>query len=34
MVLGREGVDTHMSRTFYVAVAQKVLINGSETWFI
>ena len=31
-VLGREGVDPKVSRTFYIAVTQQVLLFGAETW--
>ena len=33
-VLGREGADPKMSRTFYIAVTQQVLLFGAETWVI
>ena len=33
-VLGREGADPKVSRTFYVAVTQKVLLFGAETWVL
>ena len=33
-VLSREGVDPKVSRTFYIAVTQAVLIFGSETWVL
>ena len=32
MVLGREGADPKVSRNFYIAVTQAVLLFGSETW--
>ena len=31
-VLGREGADPKVSRTFYIAVTQQVLLFGVETW--
>ena len=31
-VLGWEGADVRVSRTFYIAVAQAVLLFGAETW--
>ena len=33
-VLGREGADPKVSRTFYIAVTQAVLLFGSETWVL
>ena len=33
-VLGREGADPKVSRTFYIAVTQAVLLLGSETWVL
>ena len=33
-VLGREGADPKVSRTFYIAVKQVVLLFGSETWVL
>ena len=33
-VIGREGVDPKVSRTFYIAVTQAVLLFGSETWVL
>ena len=33
-VLGREGADPKVSRTFYTAVAQAVLLFGVETWVL
>ena len=33
-VLGREGADHKVSRTFYIAVTQAVLIFGAETWVL
>ena len=33
-VLGREGSDPKVSRAFYVAVNQAVLLFGSETWIL
>ena len=33
-VLGREGVDPKVSRSFYTAVTQQVLIFGAETWVL
>ena len=33
-VLGREGVDPKLSRDFYTAVTQQVLLFGAETWFL
>ena len=31
-VLGREGADPKVSRSFYTAVTQQVLLFGAETW--
>ena len=31
-VLGREGADSKVSRSFYTAVTQQVLLFGAETW--
>ena len=33
-VIGREGADPKVSRTFYIAVTQVVLLFGSETWVL
>ena len=33
-VLGREGADPKVSRTFYTLVAQVVLLFGAETWVL
>ena len=33
-VLSREGADPKVSRTFYIAVTQAVLLFGSETWVL
>ena len=33
-VLGREGADPKVSRAFYIAVTQEVLLSGSETWVL
>ena len=33
-VLGREGEDPKVSRTFYIAVTQQVLLFGAETWVL
>ena len=33
-VLGREGADPKVSRTFYIAVTQKVLLFRVETWVL
>ena len=33
-VLGREGVDTKVSRSFYTSFTQVVLIFGEETWVL
>ena len=33
-VLGREGADPKVSRTFYTAVSQAVLLFGAETWVL
>ena len=33
-VLGREGADPKVSRTFYIAVTQQVLLFGAETWVL
>ena len=32
--MGREGVDLKVSRTFYTAVAQVVLLFGEDTWVL
>ena len=32
--LGREGADPKVSRAFYIAVTQAVLLFGSETWVL
>ena len=33
-VLGRKGADHKVSRTFYIAVTQQVLLFGAETWVL
>ena len=33
-VLGREGADPNLSRAFYIAATQAVLLFGSETWVL
>ena len=33
-VLGREGADPKVSRVFYTAVTQQVLLFGAETWVL
>ena len=33
-LLGREGADPNVSQTFYIAVAQAVLLFKSETWIL
>ena len=33
-VLSREGADPKVSRAFYIAVTQAVLLFGSETWVL
>ena len=33
-VLGREGADPKVSRNFYIAVTQQILIFGAETWVL
>ena len=33
-VLGREGAEPKVSRTFYIAVTQAMLLFGSETWVL
>ena len=33
-VLGREGADPKVSRTFYTDVTQQVLLFGAETWVL
>ena len=33
-ILGREGVDPKVSRNFYIAVTQQVLLFGAETWVL
>ena len=33
-VLGREGADPKVSRTFYISVTQHVLLFGAETWVL
>ena len=33
-VLGREGADPKVSRIFYTAKTQQVLLFGAETWFL
>ena len=31
-ILGREGADLKVSRNFYIAVTQQVLLFGVESW--
>ena len=33
-LLGREGADPKVSRNFYIAVTQQVLLLGAETWVL
>ena len=33
-ILGREGADPKVSRYFYIAVTQQVLLFGAETWVL
>ena len=33
-VLGREGAESKVSRIFYTAVTQQVLLFGAETWVL
>ena len=33
-ILGREGADPKVSRNFYIAVIQQVLLFGAETWVL
>ena len=33
-VFGREGAEPKVSRTFYIAVTQAVLLFGSKTWVL
>ena len=33
-LLRREGADTKVSASFYVAVVQAILLYGSETWVL
>ena len=33
-MLSREGKDPNLSREFYIAVTQEVLLFGSETWVL
>ena len=33
-VLGREGANPKVSRTFYTVVTQEVLVFGAETWVL
>ena len=33
-ILGREGADPKVSRKFYIAVIQQVLLFGAETWVL
>ena len=33
-ILGREGADPEVSRNFYIAVTQQVLLFGAETWVL
>ena len=33
-ILGREGADPKVSRNFYIAVTQQVLLFGADTWML
>ena len=33
-ILGREGADRKVSRNYYIAVTQQVLLFGAETWVL
>ena len=33
-ILGREGADPKVSRNFYIAMTQQVLLFGVETWVL
>ena len=33
-ILGREGADPKVSRNFYIAVTQQVLLFGADTWVL
>ena len=33
-ILGREGADLKVTRSFYTAVTQQVLLFGAESWFL
>ena len=33
-ILGREGADPKVSRMFYIAVTQQVLLFGAESWVL
>ena len=33
-ILGQEGADLKVSRNFYIAVTQQVLLFGAETWVL
>ena len=33
-ILGREGADPTVSRNFYIAVTQQVLLFGAESWVL
>ena len=33
-ILGREGADPKLSRMFYIAVTQQVLLFGAESWVL
>ena len=33
-ILGREGADPKVSRNFYIAVTQQVLLFRAETWVL
>ena len=33
-IMGREGADPKLSRNFYIAVTQQVLLFGAETWVL
>ena len=33
-LIGRKGADSKVSRAFYIAVTQAVLLFGSETWVL
>ena len=33
-ILGREGADPKVSRNFYIAVTQQVILFGAESWVL